>query len=386
MVKHGEGRSDMSASKSSLKKSGTAESGERLLSLDALRGFDMFWIIGGDELASRILERSASPEAAKWKLQLEHVEWEGFRFYDLIFPLFMFLVGCVIPFSLSKFQQQPSQAWPRILRRTVLLFMLGLVCNGLLMFRFGELRYPGVLQRIALCYGISAVLFLKLSVRGLVVTILSVLLGYWGLLSLVPVPGGVAGDFSKAGNLAGYVDRALLPGKIPVQWYGRGDNEGILSTLPAVCTVLLGCLTGVWLKTDRSGWSRFAGMCLMGGVFLSIGYSWGAAFPIIKNLWTSSFVLVAAGWSLLMLSVFYLVIDVLRFRRWAFVWAVIGVNAITIYVVPRFVDFEKMADFFLAGVARLSGNWGMVVLAAGVLTAKWLFLFSLYRSRTFLRL
>jgi predicted acyltransferase len=124
----------------------------------------------------------------------------------------------------------------------------------------------------------------------------------------------------------------------------------------------------------------------MGGVFLSIGYSWGAAFPIIKNLWTSSFVLVAAGWSLLLLSVFYLVIDVLRFRRWAFVWAVIGVNAITIYVVPRFVDFEKMADFFLAGVARLSGNWGMVVLAAGVLTAKWLFLFSLYRSRTFLRL
>lgn len=360
--------------------------GERLLSIDALRGFDMFWIVGGDVLATKLLERSTSADAARLKLQFEHVDWAGFRFYDLIFPLFMFLVGCVIPFSLSRYQQQPSQAWSRILRRTALLFLLGLVCNGLLQFRFGDLRYPGVLQRIALCYGISAVLFLKLSARGLIATIAGILLSYWALLALVPAPGSVAGDFSKAGNLPGYVDRALLPGRIPAQWYGDGDNEGILSTIPAVSTVLLGCLAGLWLRTDRSGWGRFAGLCLMGGVLLSAGYSWGVVFPIIKNLWTSSFVLVAAGWSMLLLSAFYLVIDVMGFRRWAFFWAVIGVNAITIYVVPRFVDFDGMAAFFLSGIARLSGAWGEVVLAVGVLSAQWLFLLYLYRNRIFLRL
>ncbi|MEY3173670.1 MAG: hypothetical protein RLZZ436_1584 [Planctomycetota bacterium] len=358
----------------------------RLLSLDALRGFDMFWIMGGDALASALLNRYPSPATAAMKLQLEHVDWEGFRFYDLIFPLFLFLVGCVIPFSLHKYSQQPQAAVGRILRRTTLLILLGLICNGLLNFAPGQLRWCGVLQRIGICYGCAALLFLSLTPRRLLAATCVILLGYWALLAFVPAPGSSPGDYSKSGNLAGWVDRTVLPGVILKPWYGDGDNEGLLSTIPAIATPLIGCLAGIWLRSQRTGTVKALGLVAAGVALLGAGTAWGQVFPIIKNLWTSSFVLVAAGWSLLLTAVFYFVIDVLGFRRWAFPFTVIGVNAIAIYVVPRFIDFDHLTSFFLAGAARLSGDWRAVVLTAGVLVAEWLFLLWLYRSRTFLRL
>ncbi len=361
-------------------------SDKRLLSLDALRGFDMFWIAGGDVLATNILNRFPSPTTERLKVQLEHVEWEGFRFYDLIFPLFMFLVGCVIPFSLEKFRDRPTSAYSRIIRRTALLFLLGVICNGLLKFDFANLRYAGVLQRIALCYGCAAIVFLNFKVRGQAMVTAGILLGYWAVLAFVPTPGGSAGDFTKEGNLVGYLDRMLLPGKIMEQYYGYGDNEGLLSTIPAIATVLLGALTGQWLRSSRSNWLKSAGLLTGGIMCIVTGTLWGQKFPIIKNLWTSSFVLVAGGWSLLLLCLFYTIIDVVRWQKWSFVWTVIGMNAITIYIAPRFIDFNKMSTFFLSGTATLSGDWSSVVLAAGSLTAKWLFLYWLYRNRTFLRL
>lgn len=358
---------------------------DRLLSLDALRGFDMFWIVGGDALATAVLSRFDSPRAQHLKEQFEHVDWEGFRFYDLIFPLFMFLVGCVIPLSLEKYRDRPKDAWLRIARRTAFLFLLGLVCNGLFRFDFGNLRYAGVLQRIAICYGAAATLFLLVRVRGQIVSAIVILLSYWAILRFIPVPSGAAGDYSKTGNLAGYLDRTLLPGRIMQEYYGSGDNEGLLSTFPAIATVLLGVLAGQWLKTSRSGLARAAGLAAAGLLCLACGQLWAQIFPVIKNLWTSSFVLVAGGWSLLLLSGFYLVIDVIGWRRWSFFWVVIGMNAITIYVVPRFVDFERIAHFFLSGTASLSGDWQAVVLQAGEITAKWLFLYYLWRQRVFLK-
>jgi predicted acyltransferase len=358
----------------------------RLQSLDALRGFDMFWIAGGDALATSFLGRFDSPAAIRLRAQFEHVEWEGFRFYDLIFPLFMFLVGCVIPFSLEKFRDDPRSAYGRILRRTAALFALGLICNGLLKFDFGNLRYAGVLQRIAVCYGITAVLFLTFRVRGQILVAAAILLGYWGLLTFVPVPGGVAGDYSKDGNLAGYLDRSWLPGKIMEQYYGYGDNEGILSTIPAIVTVMLGVFAGLWLKSSRSDWAKIGGLFACGVSCVVLGTFWGRSFPIIKNLWTSSFVLVAGGWSLLLLCVFYTIIDVVRWQKWSFFWTVIGMNAIVMYIAPRFIDFDRMAVFFFGGVARLSGGGGEFLLEAGSMGAKWLFLYYLYRSRIFLRL
>ena len=170
-------------------------------------------------------------------------EWEGFRFYDLIFPLFLFLVGVVLPFSLRKYQsgEQPkSAAFGRIARRVVLLFLLGLVYNNVLQFRFENQRYTGVLQRIAICYGIAAVIFLLTKVRTQVILFVAILLGYWAILMFVPSPESKAGDFTRETNLAGYLDRHYLPGKINQGYYGFGDNEGLLSTIPAVATALAG--------------------------------------------------------------------------------------------------------------------------------------------------
>lgn len=363
----------------------------RLLSIDALRGFDMLWIVGGDRLVRAWAAWSGSATASAIAGQFEHVEWEGFRFYDLIFPLFLFLVGAVLPFSLGKAAEKGrGAAYRRIGRRVVLLFGLGLLCNGVLRFNWDGLRVAGVLQRIAVCYGIAALIVMNASTRVQAATLGTILLGYWALLAGVAPPGGEAGDYSDAGNLAGWVDRNYLPGDIKEAYYGFGDNEGLLSTIPAVGTALLGALAGAWLRSGRGGWQKVLGLAGAGGLSLLVGTAWAAWFPVVKNLWTSSFVLVAGGWSLLLLAAFFAAIDVLRWRRWAFPLVVIGVNAITIYVVPRFVDFDRIADFFLGGTymivdRRVAGDFLPVASAAGTLLAEWLFLYYLYRRRLFLR-
>ncbi|APZ96019.1 hypothetical protein [Fuerstiella marisgermanici] len=201
----------------------------------------------------------------------------------------------------------------------------------------------------------------------------------------IPPPGGVAGDYSKEGNLAGHVDRNVLPGIILEKYYGYGDNEGILSTIPAVTTAMLGVLAGTLLQSNLGPWKKVASLALAGVVSLGVGGFWGLSFPVIKNLWTSSFVLVAAGWSLLLLALFYAVIDVLKWRWLAFFWVVIGANAITIYICKEFVNFRDIAEFFFGGVARLTGDSGTLVLLVGTLAVEWLLLYFLYRHKIFLR-
>ncbi len=381
---------------------------DRLRSLDALRGFDMFWIIGGDALG-RALGKWLYGTPDNWLAeQLEHVRWEGFRFYDLIFPLFLFMVGSVIPFSLASMRRRGASGRAicvRIARRVVLLFALGLLCNGVMQLKWlvrtpdgwtvdvnNTLRVTGVLQRIAVCYGIAAVISLFTDWRGQLLTIVAILLGYWALLAFVPNPdSGVAGDFTMEGNLAGWVDRHYLPGRLNPNYYGDGksvaygDNEGLLSTIPAVATALLGVLAGQWLRSAAPPSRKTLLLAVAGEGCLAVGEVWGHWFPIIKNLWTSSYVLVAGGWSLLLLSLFYGVIDGLKWQAWAFPAIVIGMNAITIYVGQRFIGFPQMTDFFLGGVIREAGSFGPVVKAAGVLAFQWVFLYWLYRQRLFLR-
>jgi predicted acyltransferase len=375
----------------------------RLWSIDALRGFDMFWIIGGDALFRALAKWANAPWSGVCREQLEHVDWDGFHFYDLIFPLFLFLVGSVIPFSLASARQRGASAaglYARIIRRTLLLFALGLLYNSVLQLNWlvraddghwavnlnDHLRVTGVLQRIAVCYGIAALIALNTGPRGQAVTVVAILLGYWALMTFVPNPEtGVAGDLTKEGSLAGYVDRHYLPGRIMKEYYGYGDNEGLLSTIPAVATALLGVLTGEWLRSAASPARKVLGLAAAGAACLALGWLWSFAFPIVKNLWTSSFVLAAGGWSLLLLALFYGVIDALGWRAWAFFFVVIGANAITIYVGQRFIDFEKMALFFFGGAVRLSGTFGPVLAVAGALLLKWLFLLYLYRRGIFLR-
>ena len=369
--------------------SAPAPAAQRLMSIDALRGFDMFWIVGGDALIISLLAIVDRPWSQALALQWKHVEWEGFRFYDLIFPLFLFLVGCVLPYSLEKYRAQPIDAYARIARRVALLIFLGLLANGILKLEFENLRMAGVLQRIGICYGIAALLYLHLNLRALVGVLVVSLLGYWAILALVAAPGGVAGDFTIEGNLPGYLDRTYLPGKINKAHYGFGDNEGLLSTIGAVATVLIGVMSGSWLKSAAQPWTKVSGLLLAGSACLLLGLLWSTALPIIKILWTSSFVMITAGCSLFLLAWFYAVIDVLDYRRWAFFWVVIGMNAITIYIAQRFIKFDFMATFFLGGVARVSDSmWpglGKLWLTAGTLAAEWLFLWYLYKQRLFLR-
>lgn len=368
-----------------------AKQPERLYSLDALRGFDMFWIIGGGALVSALAKKAdvAWLNAVTHNLT-QHVEWEGFHFFDLIFPLFLFVMGVAIPFSLDRRRMEGASLASLglvVARRTILMFLIGWIYSGLLQFKgFDELRIMGVLQRLALGYGFAAgIALIWTTSRSRIIWIVSILVGYYALLKFGPVPGFSPGDYSPQGNFANYVDRLIL---LPKQMYEPyGDPEGFLSTIPAVATALLGVLTGTFLRSDtRTGNQKSLGMLLAGLALIGAGYVWSFDMPIIKKIWTSSYTLVAAGWSLLLLSSFYYVIDVLKIRAWAFFFAVIGMNAITIYLGQRIINFDHTARFFLGGALELFPPYAAILLPAGVLAIKWALLYFLHRKRTYLRL
>jgi predicted acyltransferase len=360
---------------------------KRIASIDALRGFDMFWITGGEEIIHALHKMSPGPATDLLNVEFQHVSWAGFHFYDLIFPLFLFVVGLVLPFSLSKHLEEEGagrgQVYRRIVRRLVVLFVLGLVYNGLLDFNFHHLRIAGVLQRIAICYFFSALIVMNTKVRGQVAFFAGILVAYWLIMKLVPVPGVGAGVITPDGNLASYIDRHLLPR--PYCCFAQGDNEGILSTFPAIATTLLGVLAGQWLRTSHTPNRKTLGLALAGVASLLIGFLWSFNFPIIKNIWTSSFVLFAGGWSLLLLALFYWIIDVKGYRRWAFFFTVIGVNAITIYLASHLFDFGTITTIFVHGFINHLGAVQPLFWAVSVLMTQWLFLYFLYRQRIFLK-
>src|SRR3954471_1210143 len=351
-----------------------APAARRVASLDALRGFTIFWILGGDTLAWTLKEMAADktgPLAAAGRFvgtQLQHVDWEGFRFYDLIFPMFIFVTGVSIVFSLSTLVEREgsSAAHWRVLRRAAFLFVLGLIYYGGVSQNWPEIRLLGVIQRIALCYLFASLLFLNFNLRGLVVAFVTLLVGYWALLTFVPVPWIGAGQFAFGANLADWIDENYLPGR---KWNGPWDPEGLLSTLPAIATCLLGVFAGMLLRRagvdDRKKVAWLAGS---GAAVLALGFLWGLQFPIVKKIWTSSFVLVAGGWSLLLLAAFYYIVDVRRWRGWCqpFVW--VGMNAITLYITSNLLGFRRVAPRLVGGDVKsffdsMAAHSGDVVLS-----------------------
>jgi len=358
----------------------------RIASIDALRGFDMLWITGGEEVIHSLRKVNHSSLVNGLSLQFRHVAWQGFRFYDLIFPLFLFIVGLVLPFSLTRRLEagaSRSEIYWHLGRRLILLFFLGLVYNGLLDFNFHELRIPGVLQRIAVCYFVAALVMMNTGVRGQAAVFGGLLVVYWLVMKLVPVPGIGAGVLTPAGNLSAYIDQRLLPR--PFCCYTFGDNEGILSTIPAVATCLMGALAGHWLRSSRPPGRKALGLTLAGFVCLILALIWGHWFPIIKNIWTSSYVLFAGGWSLLLLALFYWIIDVQGYRRWAFFFTVIGLNPITIYVLRSQFDLGTVANIFVRGFINHFGPYKPLFFDLCVLAVGWLFLYFLYRQKIFLK-
>jgi predicted acyltransferase len=328
---------------------------DRVVSVDALRGFDFVWILCGDSAAralGAVLHNwggLAGPIGDALTTQMSHVPWDGFRFYDFIFPLFVFITGVGIVLSLPGLvaRQGKRGAYVRILRRAAILYALGLIYYGGISGHWSDIRFVGVLQRIAICYGVAAVLFLNLRWRGLILVTAGLLLGYWALMTFVSVPGIGAGSFAPDANLANWIDMQYLPGRM---WDKTRDPEGLLSTLPAIASCLLGVLSGLILREKTFVPVQKSLFLMSGGLLLAAaGYVWALQFPLIKSIWTSSFVLVAGGYSAFALAAMHQILDVWGYKRWAtaFIW--IGANAITLYMLNNLVEFYKLADRLTGG-------------------------------------
>ena len=372
---------------------------ERLMSLDAFRGFIMFWIVGGEALfyALSKLDGVRSEILNTLIIQLQHVSWEGFRFYDLIFPSFVFIVGASIAFSLGKLQTSGSRraAVRRVILRGLLLWLIGIIyyggiSNGLYDPETNRgVRLLGVLQRIGICYLVAGLLFIYLPVRGLVMAFLVLLAGYWALLSFVAAPGQEMVSFEAGRNITNWFDSKYLPF---AKWSGTYDPEGILSTLPSIATCLLGVFVGLLLKNkELTQGKRVLIFFGVGFIFVLCGHLWGGYHPVIKSLWTSSFVILAGGWSLILLSFFYLVIDVANIKKWAmpFVW--IGMNPIMIYLLSTVLDFNHIAKRVLGGPVEewadgiLPGLGALLIAVGGIFLIFWLCQ-TLYKRKVFLRI
>jgi predicted acyltransferase len=327
----------------------------RIASVDALRGFNIFWILGGDGAIWALADMCASKGPAVsgigqfLGLQLHHVAWEGFRFYDFIFPLFIFITGVSIVLALPRLVEREGRAHAhlRVLRRALLLYGLGLIYYGGISQHWADIRYLGVLQRIAICYLFASLLFLNFNLRGMIAAFAALLVGYWALMTFVPVPGIGAGSFAPDANLANWIDAHYLPGRL---FDKTRDPEGMLSTLPAIGTCLLGVFAGMLLKDARfSPQQKSLALISTGIALVAVGHLWGLQFPVIKAIWTSSFVLVAGGYSLILLGVWHQIIDVWGIRAWSTIFVWIGANAITLYFLNNVFGFEPFALRFVGG-------------------------------------
>jgi len=424
---------------------------QRLTSLDALRGFDMFWILGADSFVYAIHEMGQNPVTRFFAEQVDHAEWAGFRFYDLIFPMFVFIMGVSTVFSLTKIIEREGKAAAvkRVLKRGVLLFIVALIYSGGFTNPWPDMRLMGVLNRIALCYTFGGLLFIFCNVRVMASVAVALLLGYWALLAQWPMrdihlhkaelvalaenagddvlakqlrgidsssarnPSAqksntvwmatqkmydsttnfVKGQYDVGYNVVNHFDFKYLPArKYDIFW----DPEGILSTIPALVTGLLGIFTGVFLRGRPVPVAKTA-LCLIGAGAASaaLGWLWNIEMPVIKKLWTSSYVLVAGGYAAMLLGLFYYIVDVKKWQTWCqpFIW--IGMNPITLYLTSNFLGglgFEKLARrltggpvnaFFNAHVAPGFGE--LVSSLVGVLLFVWFARF-LYQRKIFLRL
>ena len=327
----------------------------RVVSIDALRGLNMFCIMGLDGAMWGIAEMSHGKGAVVDAVgsflgdQFTHAYWEGLRFYDFIFPLFIFVTGVSIVLSLPRLVEREGKAKAhlRVLRRALLLYVMGVVAYGGISQHWADVRLLGVLQRIALCYLFTSVMFLNFNLRGLIAAVVGLLVGYWALMTFIPVPGIGAGSFAPDANLANWIDHHYLPGRL---WDVTRDPEGMLSTLPAIATCLFGVLAGLLLRDTRAS-AQQKTLCLLaaGCILLAAGYLWALQFPIIKAIWTSSFVLVTAGYSAILLAVMHQVIDVWGWQRWATIFVWIGANAITLYFLNDILNFQAAAARLVGG-------------------------------------
>jgi predicted acyltransferase len=366
---------------------------DRLASLDILRGFDMFWIIGGGSLVvalSKALDWGWLNVVAE---QMEHVRWEGFHFEDLIFPLFMFISGVAIPYAItSRIEKGADKTLllKKAAKRGFLLIVLGILYNGALQKGFSTMRIPSVLGQIGIAYFFAAtiVIYTK-NMKSRILWLIGILVSIAALQLLVPVPGAGAGLLDPVNGINAYLDRMIIPGRLHGTTF---DPEGLLCSISAISVTLMGALAGGILRDGTPASTRKVKiLALVGAVLIVLALSLSTFYPIIKAAWTVPFNLLTAGISFLLLSLFYLFIDVKPWgNEWVwgigsyklFFFKVIGMNSITIYLTSRIFDFRDAAAFFVGFLEPALGNW---IIILGGITLEWMFLHFLYKKQVFLK-
>lgn len=361
---------------------------QRIRSIDALRGFDMFWIMGGHPIFLGLDNVFHNNITGFIKQQFDHVEWLGFNFWDIIMPLFLFLAGVSMVFSLKKRltgENARRKIWKHTLKRVAILWVLGWIVQGkLLTYDLDKLElYSNTLQAIASGYLIATIILLYLPVRFQIVATASLLVSFWAILALIPVNGSTEGAYTQWGNVAYAFDRAVLGG-----FHDGQDYTWILSSLGFGATTMLGVFSGYLLRSPKPAIVRFRNLTIFGTVLIVAGLILNEWDPIIKKIWTSSFVLFSGGISVLMLALFYLVIDIYKIR-WGSGWLVIlGSNAILGYVAWHLFEpaFASVSAVFVDGLKPYIGNWYQTVLYLGAFMVIFLILKFMYRKKMFLKI
>ncbi len=373
----------------SLKKEETRTSGKRLLSIDTLRGFDMLMIAGAGAFISSLHGKTGWGWVDTLALQFEHPQWNGFAFYDFIMPLFLFIAGLSLPFSLNKGLQvglAKSDLYKKALKRMLILICLGILYkNAPVPFLDpSKIRVVSVLGRIGFAGFITTLLYLNFDFRKRIYWIAGFLLFYYAALFLIPVPGYGAGDLSFEGNLTGWIDRTFLPGRL---LQGMYDELGIFTQIPALCLTILGSLAGdILRRANDTDYKKLGNLAIAGVICLVIAAIWSVHFPINKHLWTSSFIMLTGGMAFLSIGLFYWIIDIMQIRRWTFFFVVIGMNSLTIYLAYRLIDFGFTSRLLFEGLfSHMPEPWHPVFENLGALALVWVFLYVLYRLKIFVK-
>ena len=361
----------------------------RLLSIDALRGFDMLMISGAGSFIGALALKTNWPWAQVVAAQFEHPAWHGFTFYDFIMPLFLFIAGVSLPFSLNKGLKKglsKKQLYRKAFRRMFILIILGIFYKNapVPFFDPTEIRFGSVLGRIGFAGFITTLFFLNFNWWQRLIAVFSILLVYYAAVFYIPVPGFGAGDLSFEGNLVGWFDRKFNPGRL---LQGTYDELGLLTQFPALCLTMLGAMGGELLRNrELSQGEKLQYLSIAGTVGIGLGILWSLHFPINKHLWSSSFILLTAGMAFWSLFIFYGVIDVWGKRKWAYFFKVIGMNSLVIYLVYRFINFPELFRLIFSGLyAPIREDWHSVIEAAGGLLLVWLLLHFLYKKKIFIK-
>jgi predicted acyltransferase len=358
----------------------------RIASVDALRGFDLFWIIGAEAILKSLDKIFQSPATGFIVTQLNHVKWEGFRFYDLIMPLFLFIVGVSMPFSfrqrLAKTPSKPA-LWPHIIKRVLLLWILGMAVQGnLFHWTWPDIKfYSNTLQAIASGYLIASALILYFKVSWQVLGTVLLMLVYWILLTFVPVPGFGAGIITPEGNFAIYIDKLLLG-----SFQDGTTYSWIVSSLNFGATTMVGVFAGYLLQSEIKTIKKVLYLAAAGTVLIMLASFWNIWHPSIKHIWTSSFVLLSGGLCLFSLSLFLWLVDHLNFKRGFTFFTIIGMNAIFAYCASHLFDFRIVADVFVGGLKDHTGNWFGFIRAIGGFGVLYFILWQMYKRKIFVKI